>query len=567
MALKGTILGLGIYNNQILRGTIEYVPESEIILQENIKIGFYSILGAYIGSITNQHDNCGYIGLKIKEKRYGGLDSFEFELSKLPDFTLFNQMVCRFHINGIHWFTGELSYKSDGGTKKPIKKFTGDGYKKYFKNRKIKVEYANKTIKEIIQDVMDNYIIDDTPITYNSDDIIPYDYMISSIKFNNKSIMDIMETLTNISNQNYTNNKYYFYIDENIFFHFGEMPSEIQKGFFEGVSFQNPDAKTNDKSVINQIDIFRNQSDSQENEFVSRIEDKESQDKYGIRHKDLNYNDFADKTTCEKLADFLVKKYNEELIEIKVKSLKLSEKLNMGHYKIATRKKDYTLQISDFADFLDWDKFANNTTLSIDDTEALSGKKSIKIVTTIGSNNEYIEKILDDPVFFPDTLSLYLKQNAIGTYIYIRAYDEDGNVIGSGTTTLASLLLESGGYLLLESGGKFQLESNQNTLGVDVKIIGTWYRYKFDISALTNLAKIRIIFATNENITFWIDRMELTANIWKHNNLLLDEIEYDFEKSGVKANAVFGEKNPSIIDKIKELDDKNKFITEIFNKR
>jgi hypothetical protein len=566
MALKGTISGLGIFGNQILRGTISYTAAEQIIKPDNIKIGFYSQQGAYIGSLSTSNDHCGYLSLDLEEKRVGGLESFEFSLAKLPNFTFFNQMVVRIYIKGNHWYTGELDYKSEQETKDVIKKYVGTGYIKYLKDQKIKISYSNKTIKYIIEDLLDTYIVGFTPLEYNSGDINPRNIILTTIEFNNKSLFDIFKDLLEISNENYNNAQYTYGVDNDKFFYFDEISQDTIRLFSEGFQFQEPKIKVNTKDIVNQVDVFRAQSGSQVIEPVSQLNDTTSQEKYGVKNIDLTINNYYEQTLAERIAKAKIEKFKNETIELQIKKLQITNRLDIGFYKIATRRLEYIIQISDFNTFMDWIQSIFYTTVAIDDNEALSGKKSFKVNTQFGSNTEYIEYNLTEPLFFPNEISLYLKQNQVGEYIYIICYDEDGNQIQSAITTPAYLLAEDGSYILQENGGKIELEGGINAFGIEVKFIDTWYRYKLDISSLMNLAKIRILFLTNEVVTFWFDRIEVSANIWKQNKLILDKAKYSMDGTSLTADCTFGESTDTVIDSIKKLTDDNKYLWGVFNK-
>jgi hypothetical protein len=560
MAYLAPIVGIGqIYGNTIMRGSNQYIEDIAIEAQFSIEIQFYSITGEFVDSVGTSYDKAPSLKLDLKERKNGGLESFDFELSRNIDIPFNNQMEIRVFVFGNHWFSGELLYNPDQDTRNVKFKYEGKGYSHYFKDITVNELYENKTLKYIIEDLLDTYIVDDTPIRIDSDRINPPDITVTKLELNDKKVSKALDRVLEIANS--TGDQYKYLVDKDKIFEFSIILEINQDAFFEGTDYQNPKVKSNNNDIVNLIEIYRSKEGTDEVEYVSTIQDLESQGKYGIKSEPLTIPDFLDTTTAERIAQAKIDQKKDPLKTIVIDNLNVNlNPFDIGYYLINNKFDSYVKLINECEELDDWTLNISDTTVTEDTDKVFSGRKAFKCVTGSGSKYEYLEYELEEELYFPDKFILYIAQDTTGEMFNIQVFDVDGNNL---FLTEAFLLQENGDPLLQENGDPILLEG---LYGINVTVLNDYHKIEVDISALENVKKVRIVFVTNEGFTGYIDRIEFSTNSYFQNRLLLDEIIYSLDSSSFLAKATFGEKIFNIIDDIKKIKDDTNNIFNIFEK-
>jgi hypothetical protein len=562
MGLLKPIMGIGqFYGNVILRGNSTFIDPLDINAPTGIEIQFYSPSGEFVGMVGTTFDDSNLINWEVEEKKIGGLEKFQFSITRLVDIPFYNQMETRMFINGKYWFSGELQLKPNEDRRNPNYIYEGRGWVSYLKEIKINKLYENKTLEFILKDILENDIAPETPILYNPSLIVPPNYTVTKLEFKKKTAKKAIDTVLEIANIDYTTNQYRYGVNKEKQFFFEEIDDEEIEGYFEGYQYQDPDVKEDLKAVINQIDIYRAQEDSQDVEFVSRVEDTESQGLYGIRNRDITISDFVDTTTAERIANAIIERFKEPITEIKINDLETKEDpYDIGFYLINNKRDDYSTAINEFENVSDWNTTnAPNTSITETQDKVLSGKKAFQIITGSGSNGEFIEYTLDDAFNFPSTMRLYVAQEEEGEYFTLQLEDEDGEVLDIGE---AYILAEDGTFILNEEGGFIE----QQLSGIDIDLIEDYQDLYFDVSILENIKKIRIIFVTDEAKTIYLDRLDIFSSTYKQNKLTIEKIKYSQEGNTVLAQVIYGEEIDNVINDIKKIGDKQINIINIFQK-
>lgn len=563
MGLLPPIMGIGQYfGSAILRGNTTFIDELDISLPYGIEIQFYSPSGEYVGMVGTTFDNANLVNWKLTEEKIGGVINFEFSISRKVDIGFYNLMECRIFKDGKFWFSGEMQVKRNEDSNNPNYKYEGRGWISYLKEIKIDELYQNMTLQEIVEDLVSTYLAPNTPIEYNPSLINCPDYTVTKLEYKKKTIDKALQDILEIANINYTTIQFRYGIDENKQFYFSYIDLDPIMGLFEGYQFQNPDVKENLKSVINQIDIYRAKENSQDVEFVSRIEDTESQGNYGLRNKDITISDFVDTATAERIATAIIERFKEPLLEISIKDLGTDLypfSLN-DYYTINNKRDDYKTTINEFEDVTKWDLTnATNTTIIDTDEKVLSGKRAFKITTNINSLGEYIEYTLEEAFNFPSTLRIYVSQSEPGELFGVEMEDEGENTISLDTIYI---LGENGEYIAGENGYLIEAEVS----GVDLRLVEDYQEQRYDISALDNIKKFRIYFLTSDTTTLYFDRFDIFSMTYKQHKIAIEKIEYKQQGNAILADVIFGEEFDNIINDIKKIDDNQINLFNIFQK-
>jgi hypothetical protein len=528
------IVGNGtIEGNSVIWKPTTIIDEANILPGFNLEIGFYSPSGEYVGSIQTNPDGAGFINFEIEEDRIGGLNSFEFEIDRDIDIPFYPLLECRFFLAGQQWYTGELIYQPTQDRREVTYRYEGNGYAEYLRRIKITTLYTNKTIEFIVKDLINTYAVPNSRIIYNPGLIVPPNINVTKFEIKNKDLWKTFERLLGIANFEYNTTQYTFGVDANRHFYFREVPRTVDLGLFEGYQYQNPDTKEDFKKVVNQVNIYRTQEGSQTTELVTVVNDLDSQARFGLKVRNLLIPIFVDTNSAIKIANAILERNNEPFSTVKVKDLETNDvPFPIQFYHLNNKINNYKKIIAEFELLTEWSFNIVNTTINTTDEKVLSGKKSFKCLTTTGSTGEFIEQEFDEEINFPDVLDIWLAQMTGGKFIKVYIWDTEGNLV---------------------------------TQELEVLIVNDFNRARIDVT-LDNINKVRIEFISDIANTIYLDRLEVVTESYFRHELVLDKVRYKLDRSKILADATFGEKVDTLVDKIKKIKRANDDIFDVLEK-
>ena len=174
----------------------------------------------------------------------------------------------------------ELLYRGYVETYKPTETdtesigITTNGYLGQLQRINIDQTYTSKYVDVIVKDILDDYVLPNTSITYNSADIESTDFVVDSIDFNTTAI-DVIKTLGELAGN------YEWGVSRNLKFFF-KKPASTTKNYLRFKKDITKFDSTNDYSqIINRL-IIKGAGDPP-TEYTSN--NTESQAQYGIRTK------------------------------------------------------------------------------------------------------------------------------------------------------------------------------------------------------------------------------------------------------------------------------------------
>lgn len=567
-------------------------------------------------TILSDTDESGRIlNAKIIEKKIGGLDSFKFNISKYNDLAISQGSECYFYIQDLK-FIGRIKELPESDQSDPVLEVSGEGFYKRLEKVTINKSYTTQTLDHIVKDIANLYL-SDAGLIYN---ILKIDVPVVSnitIEFKDKNLFQIFNSLLNIANYDYLNNAYRFYIDNEKELVFEKLSGSMIDSLFEGYHYQSPDVSKDNSNMVNKILAFRTKSaDKNSVEYVATYQDTESQGKYGIYEIKYTFPDYADTTTISNFCSFILKRRNEpqkkislsDLLvfvgqrrfndfgvmdkgsgedgwlikktideDIELTSLKglFKDKLLWGKYAISNKRDSYWQIFSECDSLTGWD-FAHitNTTVTIATNRCLTGNRALKIVTDSGSLNEYFEFELDTTIPLPQLVRLFIYFESTATAIKLTFYDNKSNSIdvqlGDSSTINQWLLLSEqinqqteNDNMLVDDGTPNDDFIVEKTTGVETNLDLT----KETNPGLLNVKKFRLTILSNTVMTFYLDHIDVYANIYKYAELFLEEIEYNLSAGAMFANASFGEKQDNVIDEIKDKIKEGDIALSIFSKQ
>jgi hypothetical protein len=418
-------------------------------------------------------------------------------------------------------------------------------------------------LKAVLQDIVQFFLAQFSPIVYDITKINPPDITITKLEFKKKDVRKAIDTVLEIANKDYRTTQYRYYIDKDKVFNFEAIANDPIKGYFEGFNYQDPDVKSSDTKIVNKINIYRAIENSQDIEFVSTLSDSKSIELYGNRDLNITISDFVDTTSAEDIAKAILDLKKLPVKNIKVEDLEVTdEPFPFGFYLINNKVSSYANLVSEFTNKLNWDSdLTGNVRFEEDSTHVFSGRTSFKVELENVVAGDYIERTLDEVIYFPKTLCLYVRQEDRGQFFTVTIFDEDGASITPSAFTY--LTKEDTGFLLQENGSKLILEQ----IGYNTVVTGQFVKISIDISALKSVKTVRFNWqVTGISAVLYLDRLEVVTESYFQNNLALLSANYSLDSKSLLASCEYGEQLDTIFDSIKKLDEKQINLIDIFQK-
>ena len=545
---------------------------------ENQAIQIYSITGALVATYYNNTDGGENLKIKCKENKEGGLDNFSFTIKSDTSEPLFNDMECQIWVDGVHWFTGFAEFIPDQDNIEPEIEIVGKGYFHKLKLKTINETYTSQTLDFIIKDIASTYLGVDINVYYDVAKIDVPSVNNITIEFADKTLLQVFTSLLKICNFEYNIQQYTFGVDKEKELYFTSISNNIKSHMFEGYNYQNPLVEKIGDKIINKIFTYRTKSGTpDEVEFVAIYEDTTSQGLHGLYDIKLTFPDFVDTTTISNVANGLLEKNANFFDRLEIEDLETSLPFEIGFYALSNQKKEYWLTVSDMEDISELDiSHLTITTASITDEEVFTGRKALKLVTSVGSAGEYLEVTIDPVIQFPKFFRSFVFLNDTNANITIRLIDTDGNTLDidfGEEGILTSEWLKSLTPIELKlindimevddsTLGNDILEVNDSVLGInDLDLTST------EEGFVRNLIKIRIIINNNNASTIYIDTLGVQANTYLYRNLILTESEYEFKNDSVISKLTLGDRPSSLIDEVNNKVEDGNVALSVFSKQ
>lgn len=282
--------------------------------------------------------------------------------------------------------------------------------------------------------------------------------------------------------------------------------------------------------------------------------------------------------------------------------------IDFGNWGISNKRNLFWAIVAECDTLTGWDLTnLSVTTAVLSTTRVLTGRQSIKFTTGSGSDGEYAEYTLTQEIPLALMGRLYVYFENTVDKIRITFYDTFSNEISfefgtiertlevdillpdtddlevdysGGTDVLDTdiisaitydqwlkivqnieLATELDNFFVKPNGAAEQFQVKPNGAAEDFQI-----RFTSQVGIL-NVKRIRITMLTNNALSFYLDRIDAYANIYKFHELQLEEIEYNLSSKLFTADLNFGELEDNIIDEIDKKVEEGDIALAIFSKQ
>lgn len=113
----------------------------------------------------------------------------------------------------------------------------------------VRTSYESMEVSDIVKDILDNYVLPYSQITYDTADIDMTDYVVQSVNFNH-SVMDAIRLLSDIAGN------VEWGVDRNKKFFFKATSPVVKKVYIIGKDIVKYQEERDDESVVNILDVF-----------------------------------------------------------------------------------------------------------------------------------------------------------------------------------------------------------------------------------------------------------------------------------------------------------------------
>lgn len=560
MSISTLGLGGGGYCGVGLRqaGSIQEPDITGINTFNGLGVIFYSPSNEQIANLTAGRGEGVKLEASLTFQKYGNLKDFEIVMLRNNEIPFFNGMNVRFYYQNLAFAYGFVDTVPETDQKRSTVEISGSGYTSKLKDKKISASYTSNTIEYIIDDLGTTYF-SDLGINYNSLKNNPPNITISSVAWDDKDLLKIINDLIAISNNNFDTVEYIYGIDEFGDFYFkGIAETEIVSSYFEGFNYQDPKVDNDASDIVNRVQLYRTQSGNEkESEYVDTFSNDNSIDQYGLYERKVTFSDFLDDTTAENAANGIIENHKFPKYRIDVEDLIIDNVLEYGYYVINNKQQDQKLLISDFATSTEWTQSLTTSSISIIDSPVYTGRLCYEWDIN-NSVDDYISKEIE--YYNPTKLRLYIRQDTAGEYL---------SILIDGTHKEPGYLVDNNDkYFLTDTDIPIGTLSGYQAEGINVPFSDDWIAVDFDLSYYFKITDVTITVIDASNVTILLDRMEVYTDSYVQRTLSLEDVSYTMDDKSIKCkDATFGTDRIMVTEELKKLDEENKVAVEIFSKQ
>lgn len=513
------------------------------------EIKLVSLSGELIQYLRNSDNSGEVLKCKVEQIKNGGVNEIVFSVDKNTNIPVFPGLLIDVYKDGEIFATGYSDTVPKPQSESPEVEVKCLGFMHKLKNKTINKTYSATTLSAIIADLEPD--LNEVDIFYDVSKITLPGDAVTDLVFDDKTLLESITIILQIANEDYNNAQYRWFIDNERTLNFSLIPAASERGLFEGFNYQAPEVEEDDSKIINRVLIYKtDEVDTKILSYVTTLNDTDSQGKYGIRDKKIVFPDFVDNTTLNRLAAGVLEKFKDPKTKFLIENLEGVD-FPFSFYNLSGKIEESWQLMSECDSFDGWDlSNVTDTIVSLSTERVLTGRRSIKAITTDGSLDEYIQLDLETPIYGPLIFRFYLYlEEAMNLEVVLIDTNDVEYPFNLG---VAELKLDVDKDVSTEK----HLEVNDGTLhGVSVNLqvayTDDWLKIESPIDVFA-IKAVKIIFRTDAASIVFFDRLELKARSYSTNKLTLEKIESELNKDYALSKAEFGDIFETLHDTIKE---------------
>lgn len=543
-------------------------------MTKGLEIRFLSSTYELLGIVSDNTNYGSILDLKVSETVNGGVTEFTFTLSRDFPIPIARNTNCLFLVDGIRWFAGYIDVLPEADQNDPAFEIKGLGYFNRLEKVLVSKSYTSQTLLYIVQDVLSTYLGASVGVFYDASKINPPTLTGITIEFNDMALSEVLSYLVQVSNYDFTNSKYRYYVDDTRDLVLTSYGDSVIQTLFEGYQYQSPVVSSSDENLINSLVCYRADAvDSDTLEYVTTVQDTQSMSNNGKYEESLTFPSSIDTATITKIANAKIQMHaeKEKLIEL---DLAITEPKQFGVYNVSNRRKNYWQEVDSLDDLNNWNSSTLvNGTAILSDEHVLTGRRGIELQFN-SSTTGYIFKDLDVKVPLPSIIRAFAYVGAVGVDVEIKFYDSFGSF-----TSID---------IPLEVTSQWVQVTKEIPIATDDDVISVNYSVATEDDLIVNYdiltedtldakieadATIRDVSRVEIHVTgsgagsIWFDNLGCLANTFRTNSLLLASVDYEVSTTRKEAFCSFGDRPPSLIDAIRDKVERGSLALSVLTKR
>jgi len=370
-------------------------------------IKLVSLSGQLIQYLRNSDTTGEVLKCEVESLKNGGTNLITFSVDRQTNIPTFPGMIVEVYKDGEKFAIGYSNTVPKPQSEEPELVVICLGYMNRLKLKVVNKTYASITLENIIADL--EPALNEVDIFYDASKVDLPNISVTDLVFDDKELIEVIETIILIANVDYNNFQYRWFIDNDRKLNFELVPQESERTIFEGFNYQSPEVEEVDTDIVNKIFAYKtDEVDTKVLIFVAVFEDTASQGKYGVRDKKIVFPDFIDNTTLESYCTAIIERNKDPQTKVLLENL-LGTDFPFSYYNLSNRIDNYWQLLSECDSFDDWDlSAAINTIVTLSEEQVLTGRRSIKCATSDGSFGESIQYNTPSPIYGPSLFRFYL---------------------------------------------------------------------------------------------------------------------------------------------------------------
>lgn len=547
-----------------------------MISPENVSVKMYSITGALVADYYNNVANNEGMEITLIFDKIGGLDTFEITLANNFKDPLFPDMDCQIFVDGVFWAQGFVDTVPELDSSSAEVIISGKGYFHKLSTVIVNETYTAQTLDFIIKDIASTYLTTDLHVMYDVLKVLPPVVTNVSIEFKDKTLDKVFNSLLEIANFDYNDDQYKYFIYKR-YFYFTTSSLATDSVWFEGYNYHSPVVETYKDKLINKILAYRTTvADDSVVEYVATYSNADSISRNGTASTKFTFPDYVDTTSMEKMCLAYIEKYKEPITKMELQEVEVSSPVPWAKTRLINQRLEYYKSVSKLENLDGWTLTnLTNTTPSISSDEVFTDRTNLKLVTAVGSQDDYMFMSPDPIIYFPTFFKVYSYRTNAGSMFTFRLSDSFGNIldvpIGHNNEPINEwvkynipIALRIGHELLyadkdVSNGGLLRLDYDASNFGNN----------KIDfllVEGILNLYRIDLLVDSDIAATSYFDRLDILSSSYKEHTLPLERAQYRLGKART-ADLSFGDIRDSIVDEIVAKNKSGESALAVFSKQ
>lgn len=520
----------GSYRNEWGHARTITIGESAPTDVTSTSVSISARFGGLLGRLRTDVEKPIVRSIKFQVDRRGSGD-FEIVLSEIPEFDIPPFSIVQFKIGNTTygWHMGFVTQvEKPGTTPRDDYVIRGHGLRDQLESVSAEQNISAVTdVGQIVSDLVQNYIVPNTDIGYDSSKITTSTGVLTAqdIELGKQSISEVLDALAAMANYRWGVNG-----DGNLFFE--PAPSTNNRTYFVGFDCEEFELVEDIESVRNSIKVKRQQSKASSDAAAGWVigairEDASSQAKFGVREYEFTAPGYWTDDDCGTLADSILASKKDPPNTGRCRSYLVQDSddfVPVSIHRWVFGVDNYDSQINSCDDSTDFTITASGDLAIADEASIIAEGAGASKLTWTSANGD--TAVLQSLSFAGAhrVLKFWIRGNRAGAYL----------TVGIGETVFT-----------------------EHTRLIAIPVANQYFVFEWDVSGLglTTIGQVgfRVDDTSGTSTTVYLDHIRMAQRDFKHVNFDVQKIDYHVLSRKIYADIEYGEMPPKLENYVKVL--------------